>query len=594
MRWSETKLGAWWLELPILLRDWAIVLAVAVVVGLGGGVAWLVLKKPYAGWQQTKAVERGRQAAEAGRYTEALMAFQRATQLRPDDVQTWREVAEFLSKLGSPEALVARENVVRLEPEDMGYRLALVEESLRLGDMVIARRELTQLERRAVEDASFYRLAAALALALGRQGDLQTALEKLLELEPDNQAVRFNLAALRLWGADETAVGRAAVELERLMTLPDWEVRGALELLKRSAVTRDPAVVDGVVARVLGRLDPAGADLALKQRTSGEPPGWGALMKALKARAATRPEDAAALAEWWARVGGRTPVIAWVDGLNAEVAQSAPVREVLTGLVAAEGPASRLDGLLASGSWGAINRDALTLAMAARWQGQREETGRADQTWQDAVKATAGDAAGLRVLVRLGAVWRRTDWQIAALWPLVTEHPGEHWALEALRTALALRRDDAGLLKLYEIWATRTLDSEPVQATRLMLAALLDRMNSSAEEARRRLETRTDTGPVARLALAAAYWRAGDTDKARTLLAGLPADQADGPKSRLWFGLVATQADKRDEARRLLGDLDDRGWLPAERKLRADALETLRQRDRRDADAARKAAQAGP
>lgn len=578
----------------MLLRDWVIVMALVVVVGGGGGVAWLILKKPYRGWQQAKAVEHGRTAAEAGNYVEALMAFRRATQLQPDNVETWREVAEFLSKLGSEEALVARQNMVRLEPEDMGYRMALVTESLRVGDMVVARRELTELERRAAEDASFYRLAAALAVALGRDEELTGHLERLVELEPDNLAARFNLAALRLWGADEPAAGRAAVEIERLMARPEWEVRGALELLKRAAVTRDAAVVDGVVARVLGRLDPAGAPVALQRRETGEPPGWGALMKALRARASTSPEDAAALAEWWSRLGGRAPVIDWLDGLGPQVAQAAPVRVVLTGLVAAEGPAQRLDELLSAGAWGTVGRDVLNLAMAARWQAVREETGRADQTWADAVKAATGDAGALRVLVRLGAVWRRPGWQVEALWPLVTEHRGEHWALEALRTALSLRRDDAGLLKLYEIWATRTLDSESVQGTRLMLAALMDRMNSSAEDAKRRLEAKPKSGPVTKLALAAAYWRSGDTAGAQRVLAGLTAEEAEQPKARLWRGLVAAQADVRDEARGLLGELEDRGWLQSERKLRADALETMRQRDRREADEEKRKAAVAP
>lgn len=593
MKLTMNKLMEWWQEVPMIARDWILGVTVVVVLGAAGAGGWFLLKSPYRNWQQTRAVERGREAAAAGDYTKALLAFRRATQLRPDSVDTWREVAEFLSKLGSPEALVARQNLVRLEPEDVSYRMALVSESLTRGDMVLARRELTELEKRAVEDASFYRLAAALALALGRQADLQGHLESLVGLEPDNAGARFNLAALRLWGEDGRAAESAARELEALMANEEWAVRAALELLKQAAATRDPVVADAAVARVLRRLDPAGADEALGRREPGEPPGWGALMVAVKAKAAVRPADAAALAEWWSRLGDRPAVIAWLDGLMPDVVRAAPVRAVLAGLVASEGMSERLDGLLAAGAWGPIRRDVLTLALAARWQARLAEGGRSDATWADAVQAASADAGALRVLVRLGAVWRRPGWQIEALWPLVSNHRGEHWALEALRGSLALRRDDAGLLRLYEIWATRTLDSSSVQGTRVMLAALLDRMNVSADDAKRRLEAGPADEPVVRLALAAAYWRSGDTERARATLRGLNPDLQGLPKVKLWRGLVAAKADARAEARELLVTLDDRDWLPSERKLRAEALEELRQRDRRDAEAARKAGTTG-
>lgn len=589
-RWRR-KFKHWWLDRSALSREMLAVAAVTAVLGGGGLVVWVVHKGPYRTWQQRQAMELGREAAEKGDYVKALLAFRRATQLRPDKVEMWREVAEFLSKLGSPEALVARENLVRLAPEDVTYRMALVSESLKHGDMVLATRALTELERKAVEDASFYRLAAALALALGKEAELEKHLAALAGLEPENAAARFNLAALRLWGAEKAEAEKAEEMIYELMGDDEWRVRGALEVLKRAAATMDAPTVDRVVARVLRRLDPVGAEVALARPEPGEPPGWSGLMAALRAAAAMRAPDAAALAEWWSKLGARPAVIAWIDGLEPAVGESAPVRSVLTGLVAAEGMTERLDGLLAAGAWGPIKREAINLALAARWQAGRPDGLRSETTWADAVQATGGNAASLRVLVRLGAVWQRPLWQAEALWPIVTQHRGEYWALEALRTSLVLRRDEAGLLRLYEIWATRTLDSVQVQSTRVMLAALLDRMNSSAEQSWRRLEARPVDDPVARLALAAAYWRTRDTAKAQALLEGFAPDGPVDAKVNLWRGLVAAQADAREEARGWLTALDDRSWLPSERKLRGDALEELRQRDRQDAEAARKAEQ---
>jgi hypothetical protein len=591
-RWRR-KFKNWWLDRSALSREMLVAGAVIGVLAGGGLAAWVIHKGPYRNWQQVKAVERGREAVEKGDYVTALLAFRRATQLRPDKVETWREVAEFLSKVGSPEVLVARENLVRLAPEEMSYRMALVSESLKQGDMVLATRAMTELERKAVEDASFYRLAAALALALGKEAELEAHLGALVKLEPENAAARFNLAALRLWGADREVAAQAEETIYELMGDEEWRVRGALEVLKRAAATMDKPTVDRVVARVLRQLNPVGAEVALARPEPGEPPGWSGLMEALRVAAARRAPDAAALAEWWSKLGARPAVITWIDGLEPAVGETAPVRSVLTGLVAAEGMTERLDALLAAGAWGPIKREAINLALAARWQAGRPDGRRAETTWADAVQATDGNAASLRVLVRLGAVWQRPRWQVEALWPIVTQHRGEYWALEVLRTSLVLRRDEAGLLRLYEIWATRTLDSVQVQSTRVMLAALMDRMNSSAEQSWRRLEERPVEAPVARLALVAAYWRMRDTAKAQALLEGFPPDEGmtRDAKVNLWRGLVAAQADAREEARAWLVPLDDRSWLPSERKLRGDALEDLRQRDRQDAEAARKAEQ---
>ena len=106
----------------------AVVVALAVVVG--GGV-YFAGKPVWDLWRHRRAMSQALDYAEKQDYRNSMLALKRATELAPLDLATWREVSERLAELGSPQSIVARENVVRLSPGDVAMRLALVPASAR-------------------------------------------------------------------------------------------------------------------------------------------------------------------------------------------------------------------------------------------------------------------------------------------------------------------------------------------------------------------------------------------------------------------------------------------------------------------------------
>lgn len=578
----------WWFERSVLTRDVLVLGLVVVVFGGGGWVVWKLSRQPYREWQKSRAVSEARERIQTGDHRGALLAFRRATQLSPGDVETWREVAEYLADIGSGEVLVAQRNLVRLAPEDTALRVALVAESLRQGDTLEAREQLLALERHARENIDYHRMAAALALVLGRKGDLETHLEAIAAAAPGDLAARHNLAALRLWGTDPAVSEAARGNLLALLAEPEWRIRSALELLKFAAASGSTVEADRVVGELLRALDPARAEAGLARAEPGEPPGWNVLLEALRRTSMERPNDAALFATWWAGLGQAVAAEAWLAGLPAPLAKDPAVVSVRAGLLANSRRPERLQALLAAGAWGPVRHEVLTLALAARLQALAGARNRADGTWADAVAAAGRSASDLRILARLAAVWREASWSAPALWPLAEHHPRERWALDALRVLLAGKRDSEALWLLYSLWAPRAPDDTAVQSTWLMLAALLDRLGPSTEAAAERLRGRADTG--AALAVAAADWRRGRGEAAGAALAVLEDEVSDQAKIAFWRGLVALQRGDETEAGRLLEGLDSLNWLDVETRLLSGARATLRASEaKREAEAAAQA-----
>lgn len=521
---------------------------IAVLVLAAGAGVYVAGKPAWNAWRHRRAMSQAMIFAEKQDYRNTLLALKRATELAPLDLATWRAVSERLAELGSPEAIMARENVVRLAPGDMSMRLALVTEALRFGQVDVARMTLDELGEAAQADAAFHRLAAAVAMATGESARLEEHLAALVAAQPEDTTARFNLAAVRLWDADPARQATAVAELEKLTAVRDVRVRASLELLKHAARSGDGNRARRVLDLI---LDAMGVAPPLRMSYDGSPPGWNALVQGLQETSEfTGPADVALVARWLGDVRLRREALAWIDRLPAALRDAPAVLRVNTGLTAEIDDHDRLVPLLWAGGLGPLSADAVWLAIASRVQHLRYQAPRARATWEDAVTACSGSSGALSALARLADIWHDVEGNERALQELLKVQPRLNWVYVALRNSYLARGSTLQLWQLYGVWAAIRPDDPALMQSWLSLGAVLDRLTP---DARARAIARAEAdgaGPLDLALGAASRWRANELDAAVALLDRVPTESRGRPDIAFWRAVILAQAAGREaEAR---------------------------------------------
>ena len=595
-KWS--KLQEWWHFTTEMNRDLIKSLAGLLAIVVLAVFVWHLGRPFWQKWRQDRALAQVEEFAGRNDHRSALIALRRATEIDPNDFRVWREAAAFLAKIGSPEAVVARQNLARLAPDDISLRIALVTEALRFGDISTAQSGVEALENARQRDVAFHRLAAAVSLALGRSAEFEQHLSALVAADPSDLTSRFNLAALHLWSDDPAVSSGAFATLVTLTAEPSIRVRASLERLKFAAATRDAAKVDLEVASLVPLLNPLLAGKLLTRDSPDEPPGWDALLDGLKSSAGSNPGDATLLARWLDGLGLGLPALAWIDTLPASLRADSQLAAAEADLAARANDLPRLRSRLIERAWGQISEETINLAIAARVQQMRFGDQRARPTWDDAIVTTRDTLAGLRMLARLGGLWSDNEGTERALQSIVDRYPREYWACDALRVRYAARGDLDKLWQLYQSWAPRTPDNIPVQQTWIMLGSLLKKSSPRQLERASELDhdnlRQPDTATV--LAYVSALWSANRHDEAAKIASTRPAPARTEPRVLLWLAILAAERNRDDDINSALAALPRKALLREEQQLLDSTLSTRERRRAalRRAEAAKKPPAATP
>ncbi|HVU24903.1 MAG TPA: hypothetical protein VHE13_12330 [Opitutus sp.] len=542
-------------------RRWALgALAVAVL----AAPAWFFGRPWWQRWQRARALEQVTVFAQRDDYRNATLALKRAMALGPDDPETWQEAAKVLGEIGSPEVLVAREQLTRLVPGDVALRLALAREALRFDRLDLAQQTLQAIADESRRDEAFFRLAAALALALGRTAELEDNLEKLAAARPGDPMAKFGLAAVQLWSDSGAAQETARRQLEALLAAPTVRVRAALELLKDATRQGSDRRTTAVMTQLLRRFVPEWpADLPSTSFSA-----WLQLVEKLKAvAAADGPGEAAALARWLADTGQPRESLVWLESLPGAESGDLAVRDMRAQLSAELGDLDRLEDLLRGKAWGDWPRAALTLAIASRLQRLRSNESHARATWEDAVDAAGNSEAALRALARLAEAWQEPGAQEQALQAATQRLPGGTWAFEALETIYGARRDLPRLWTLYDAWQKRRPGDDRLASKWILIGCILGRAGPEAFARAEKLGAAGKSEVPARLALAAVRWRQKRARETLDLIASLPADAEAEPAVRFWRLLANAEIGNKELVLKELGSVLRPELSDAEREL---------------------------
>jgi len=525
--------------------QWDVARAVALIVALGlvGVAGYFVGLPAWRHWQNRQALAQAGVFAQKRDYRDLMLALRRATELAPGDMASWRAAADLLAEIGSPDTLIAREQLTRLAPGDMALRLALAEDALRFGRFDTVESTLSGLDAAARGNIAFHRLAAAVAMAMGRPADLNRELQAILAAEPGNLDARFTYAALRLWGPDAAASAAGEAELEKLLSEPPIRIRAAIELLSSSSRLGDPGKVTDVLTRILARFAPNAAP----DFSAPTVPAWNTLIEGLKSAAAPVPSDAALVARWLAEIGRWPEALAWIDSLAPAVRGVPLVLDIAAEISAEHDELGRLDGLLRAGAWGDWPAGAQLLALASRVQVQHYGADHGRQTWTDAMTACGDSYTGLRALARLSSEWHYDEGEELVLHRILARDPKAFWAYGTLRGLYLQRNDFPHLWELYGAWSQQLPDDASISAAWLMLGALLDHSDQAAGARAAALRERFPDSLPAEVAQAAVLWRLGRAPDAWRVLSATPPAARQRPDVSFWIALIQADLGNRSE-----------------------------------------------
>lgn len=541
---------------------------VAIGMALLAAPAWWWGRPVWQRWQQRAALEQVRTFSAGGDYRSAALALRRAIALGPADAATWREAVRLLGTIGTPEVLTAHEQLARLQPDDPAVKLAWIRDALRFEQTGDARRTMETLDEAARRDAAFFRLAAALAMALGRTDEVEANFERLVEVVPDDAGARFNLAAVRLWSEDEAKRRGAREALEEMAGREAVGLRAALELLKAAAREHDERRMRETLAILQARYVPGWrADFP-----DAGAAGVARLIEQLKMAAATEgAESVALLARWLADVGQPRETLVWLDTLPDELAKAAEVMDVGAAVSVEIGDLDRLEGYLRAGAWGAWPRDVLTLAMASRLQRLRYGEAQGRATWENALTAAGDSLPALRALVRLADGWNDGEATERALQVVVERFPKSGWAYDALRSLYASRGDTQRLWQVYGQWVRHQPEALDVVASWIVLGAVLDRVDEGMAARAEEIFARGQRESAAVMALAAVRWRQRKPGETLNLLQTLPRETREAAAGSFWETLAAADLGDREAVQAALQRATRTGMSPEEAKLLREA-----------------------
>ncbi|MBX3735753.1 MAG: hypothetical protein KF715_03605 [Candidatus Didemnitutus sp.] len=500
-------------------------LAILALLALCAPVLYVAARPHVNHWRHRQALAQAERFEQQQDYRSAVLALHRATQIAPDDVETWRRVARTLDALGASDALVAHENIVALAPDDAQARAALAAAALRFGSAETTRRALEELARDPAQRESYLRLSAELARELDDLPAYEAHLIELSRLQPDDADIRFNLAALQVVKpspADQSA-GRDA--LLALLENSRVRVRAALELLRVAARRRDPAFAGTVVNAINAR---AGSNLAAP---AVDP--WPALLATLQRAALAGGEaDISRVAQWMASVRRTDEALAWLAQLPGELLAAPAVREIAADLAARANDASRARGLLVAGAWGPWPAESIDAALAAHAEQLAEHPGAARTRWQEAVRYAEQSPVALRNLARLARLWQDDESVEIAAKAALARQPRSPWANRELRDIYFTRGDTAKLLAHYHTWLAVEPDRPAVLFGCVRAAVALGRVDTALEQRVAAPANAAPATPLVQLAHALILART-QPETAQRIIAALPPAARDLPEAIL-------------------------------------------------------------
>ena len=533
--------------------------------------------KLYENWRERRSLQQAATLMQQGNLNAAAQMAQELVRRHPDSLSALSILADTSEKQNLEEAVLWRERIARLLPNDPESQLNLASAALRFGKLDVAREALQRVSSRDRERAAFHVVAGWLARAEGNIAEQEEQFAAAVKQEPKNDLYQFNLAALQIASKDTEKSRNARETLERLTTVAPYRT-GALRALLNDAVERnDRTAADGFARQLQISPEVTFGDylLCLNFYRKLDEKKFRQVLEKVKPFAARNASDLASLIAWMNQNGLVGDVVKWVEKLPAARLNSPPASVAVADAFATVKNWSRLSRWTRSGNWGDDEFLRLAYAAVAERHLRSGSDSEFEKLWQATDELSQHQPERELTLARLATKMLLTS-QAEGLWVRVEENSTmRREALDNLRQLYRARDEAAKLYAVLQRLHESSPNEAPIMADLARLGLnLAENVETSHRLAKEAYDRATNDVNCA-LTYAFSLHRLGRNAEALAIIQSLPPDELHDAHAAVYVALVLVEANEIEKAKGYVAAAENGKLYPEEKKLLDEAKTKL-------------------
>ena len=568
-----------------------VAVAAAAIAILAGALLAGYGSKLYQNWRESRLLDQATALLGQGELSQAAQMARELLTRHPDSLPALSILADTAERQNLEAAVVWRERIARLRPNDPESQLNFASAALRFEKLAVAREALGRVSQKDRDRAAFHVVAGWLARAEGNFAEQEAQFAAAVRKEPNNDLYQFNLAALQIRLSDAEKSNNARITLERLSKIVRYQT-GALRALLNDAVDRkDLSSADNFAQQLQMSSDVTFGDylLCLNFYRKLDQKKFRQMLERVKPFAERNSADVAALIDWMNQNGLAAEVVQWIDklatgspsdgGLPPAQLSSPPVSVSVADAYATVKNWSRLKRFTGRGNW--RDADYLRLAFQAiavqhlRSGSSPSATSEFNKLWQSANELSKNDSQGQITLARLATKWQMES-QAEQLWLAIEKNPAMR--REALDNLRRIYRGSGDTTKLYEVLQRLheiSPDEAPITADFARLGLNLEQNVEHSHQLAKEAYDRVPNKVNCAVTYAFSLYRLGRNAEALDIIRTLSPDQLREPHAAVYAALVLIEAGHIDAAKEYIGAAENDPIYPEEKKLLDEAKTKL-------------------
>lgn len=530
-------------------------------------MAMLAVKKFYPPARNEHLLRMAKVFLKNSHLKEATLSLQQILVSDPNHLDATLMMAELTEATGSPRALFWRKRVVEIRPESFRYRMDWIKSALKLGEIGFAAEGLATVDEGGRRTAAFHHLAASIAIGWKQFAEAEKHAGLALQLEPENDGYKFNLALIWLAAEDMARRTKGVEIMQALTSHSEFRYRALRSLVTESAESKklDEAIERSWELQVEPQcsLDDriAHLDLLDEKKASKLDDFLASVMTSVESNG----EATLSLALWMIQHGRARQALQWISRLPGPELVKAPIRMAHAEAYASLKDWDGLANYLNVSDWKEF--EFLRRAYFARRARELKQSDAFAQEWGGAIHSASGKVGPLSMLNRLAREWNWAKESDDLLWDVAGTQANNRWALEALYEKYEKAGDSRSLYQVI----LRMLEVKPndmvARNNFALLSLLLNVRVDQAHLVARELFSAYPKSPIVLSTYAYSLHVQGKSQAAVNVFKALSEEQLAQPSVAAYYGVILHGNGERDRAKKYI-ELGRKGsFLPEERAL---------------------------